>query len=241
MDQLSITAAGGMRSLIEALDLLANNLANTGTTGYKADREFYNLYTSADADTQTTLPDIQRNWIDFSQGILKETGNPLDVALSGKGFLTVDSPMGPLYTRNGSLRLSPTGVLETADGYTVRANTPTRKIQANLAAGPLQIQKDGSVLQDGQILGVLTLADWTGANPLQKRDGLYFQWTDSNRPPVVPTGVEVLQGRLEGSNAGPAEAAVKLVGVLRQFEMLQKAMNLGSEMNRKVVEDVARV
>jgi flagellar basal body rod protein FlgG len=70
---------------------------------------------------------------------------------------------------------------------------------------------------------------------------LYFQWTDSNRPPVVPTGVEVLQGRLEGSNAGPAEAAVKLVGVLRQFEMLQKAMNLGSEMNRKVVEDVARV
>jgi flagellar basal-body rod protein FlgF len=241
MDQLTITAASGMRSRIEALDLLANNLANTGTTGYKADREFYNLYVSSDADTQTTLPNIERNWIDYSQGIVKETGNPLDVALAGKGFLTVDSPTGPLYTRNGSFRLSPTGILETAEGYSLRANTPTHKIQANPTAGPLQIQKDGSVLQDGQILGVLTLADWTGSNPLQKRDGLYFQWTDSTRPPAIPANIEVLQGRLEGSNAGPAEAAVKLVGVLRQFEMLQKAMNLGAEMNRKAVEDVARV
>lgn len=241
MDQLTITAASGMRSRIEALDLLANNLANTSTTGYKADREFYNLYVSADSDTQTTLPDIERNWIDFSQGLIKETGNPLDVALAGKGFLTVDSPAGPLYTRNGSLRLSPTGVLETAEGYTVRANTPTRRIQANLTGGPLQIQKDGSVLQDGQVLGILTLADWTQPNPLQKRDGLYFQWTDSDRPPAAPASVEVLQGRLEGSNAGPAEAAVKLVGVLRQFEMLQRAMALGADMNRKAVEEVARV
>src|SRR5712671_2995673 len=87
MDQLTATAAGGMRSRIEALDLLANNISNAGTAGYKSDREFYNLYSSADADSQTTLPNIERNWIDFSQGIVKETGNPLDVALSGRGFL----------------------------------------------------------------------------------------------------------------------------------------------------------
>src|SRR5438105_1211545 len=130
MDQLTATAAGGMRSRLEALDLLANNISNSATAGYKSDREFYNLYSSADAESQTTLPNVERNWTDFSQGTVKDTGNPLDVALSGRGFLAADSPGGTLYTRNGSLRLSQAGVLETGDGYPVRANTPSGHIQA---------------------------------------------------------------------------------------------------------------
>jgi flagellar basal body rod protein FlgG len=64
---------------------------------------------------------------------------------------------------------------------------------------------------------------------------------DSTLRPVAATGVEVIQGRLESSNTGPADAAVRLVGILRQFEMLQKAVNLGADMNRRAVEDVARV
>src|SRR5437879_5717750 len=222
MDQLTVTAASGMRSRLEALDLLANNISNSGTAGYKADHEFYNLYASADAESQSTLPNIERNWIDFSQGMVKETGNPLDVALAGRGFLAADSPGGILYTRNGALRLSSTGVLETADGYALRANTPSGRIQARPGAtsGALQIQKDGSVLQGGQVLGRLTLADWPKPEALEKQSGAYFRLVDSTLQPAAATGVEVLQGQLESSNAGPADAAVRLVGVLRQFEML---------------------
>jgi len=241
MDQLTVTAASGMRSRMEALDLLANNLANAGTTGYKADREFYGLYSSAEADTQTTLPNVERNWTDFSQGIVKDTGNPLDVALSGRGFLAADSPSGPLYTRSGTLRLSATGVLQTAEGYALRANTPTQHIQAAVGGGAIQIQKDGSVIQDGQTLGILTLADWSRPEVLEKQGGSYFRLVDKNQGPSAPAGLEILQGKLEGSNSGPAEAAVQLVGVLRQFEMLQKAVSIGAEMNKKAVEDVARV
>jgi flagellar basal-body rod protein FlgF len=243
MDQLTVTAASGMRSRLEALDLLANNISNSGTTGYKADREFYNLYTSADAETQSTLPNIERNWIDFSQGVVKETGNPLDVALAGRGFLAADSPGGVVYTRNGSLRLSSKGVLETSDGYPLRANTRSGRIQAQpaAAAGPLQIEKDGSVLQGGQELGRLTLTDWPKPEVLEKQGGTYFRLVDSTLRPAAATGVEVLQGRLESSNAGPADGAVRLVGVMRQFEMLQKAVSLGAEMNRRAAEDVARL
>ena len=243
MDQLTATAASGMRSRIEALDLLANNISNSSTAGYKSDREFYGLYASADAETQSTMPNIERNWIDFSQGIVKDTGNPLDVALAGRGFLTADSPAGPLYTRNGSLRLSAAGVLETADGYPLRADTPSGHIQAQLGAGTgsLQIQKDGAVSQDGQILGTLTLADWQKPEALEKQGGTYFRLVDTNLKPTAPTGMELLQGKLEGSNSGPSETAVQLIGVLRQFEMLQKAVGMAAEMNKKAVEDVARV
>jgi flagellar basal-body rod protein FlgF len=243
MDQLTATAASGMRSRIESLDLLANNISNASTSGFKSDREFYGLYASADAETQSTLPNIERNWIDYSQGLVKETGNPLDLALSGSGFLTVDSPAGTLYTRNGALRLSPAGVLETADGYPVHADTTSGQIQAQLGAGAggLQIQKDGAVMQDGQVLGNLTLAEWPQPQALEKQAGAYFRLVDSSLKPTTPTGVEVLQGRLESSNASPAEAAVQLVGVMRQFEMLQKAVGMAAEMNKHAVEDVAHI
>lgn len=243
MDQLTATAASGMRSRIESLDLLANNISNASTAGYKSDREFYGLYTSAEADTQATLPNIEHNWTDFSQGMVKDTGNPLDVALSGRGFLTADSPAGPLYTRNGSLRLSKTGVLETAEGYALRANTSTGHIQAQLGAGAgsLKIGKDGAVTQDGQALGNLTLADWTKPEALEKQGNTYFRLMDPTLKPSDGSGVEVLQGKLENSNSGPAEAAVQLVGVLRQFEMLQKAVGMAAEMNKKAVEEVARI
>ena len=125
MDQIGVTAASGLRSRMQALDMLANNLANSTTSRSKTDREFYGLF-SADADSSvegetspTTLPVIQKQWTDFSQGTLQPTGSPLDVALSGKGFFSIKGPSGPLYTRNGGFQLSPSGTLTTADGYPV--------------------------------------------------------------------------------------------------------------------------
>src|ERR1700758_5179085 len=104
MDSLTAIAASGLRARMESLDLLANNVANASTGGYKADREFYSLYVAPEAqgsDAASTMPVIERPWTDLSQGLLQPTGNPLDLALSGNGFFTVQGPGGPLYTRNG--------------------------------------------------------------------------------------------------------------------------------------------
>src|SRR3954451_1263983 len=86
MDSMTAIAASGLRARMESLDLLANNIANASTGGYKADREFYGLYRAPEGDSDSTMPLIERHWIDPSQGTLHGTGNPLDVALSGRGF-----------------------------------------------------------------------------------------------------------------------------------------------------------
>src|SRR6202035_4933850 len=119
MDPLISAAASGIRARLESLDMLANNIANSSPPGFKADRGFYGFYFSAEAadspagTSSTTLPVIERQWTDFSQGSLTPTGNALDLALNGQGFFVAQSPNGPVYTRDGSFRLSLQGELET--------------------------------------------------------------------------------------------------------------------------------
>lgn len=247
MDALSITAASGMRSRLESLEMLANNLANSSTGGYKSDHEFYSLYVSPDAvqgeasgidASPDTLPMVEKPWTDYSQGMIQATENPLDFALSGPGFFAVNGPSGVLYTRNGKFKLTPTGELATEDGKTVRSRTGGT-IKAK-SSGPLKVSQDGIVLQNGQTLGQLAIDGFDGPVDLSKQGMNYFYKRDPKKLPQLSTA-EVHQGKLEGSNVGPAEGAVRLVMIMRQFEMLQKAMNIGAEMNRLALEEVAKV
>jgi flagellar basal-body rod protein FlgF len=242
MDPLTAIAASGLRSRMESLDLLANNMANASTGGYKADREFYSLYAASEAQdsgSSATMPVIEKPWIDLSQGALTPTGNPLDVALSGRGFFGVSGPNGPLYTRNGDFHLSANGALVTADGYPVLgASGAPLTAQANL---PIDIKNDGTVQQNGQQIGQLDVADFTSTASLAKQGGNYFRVVDPTVKPAAPSGTTVEQGKLEASNTGAAESAVRLVGIMRQFEMLQKAVMIGNDMSKQAIEQVAKV
>jgi flagellar basal body rod protein FlgG len=230
---------------MESLDMLANNIANGSTGGYKADREFYSLYTAPEAGsepTADTLPVIEKPWTDFSQGELRATGNPLDLALSGKGFFAVQGPGGtPLYTRDGSFGLSPAGLLVSAGGLPVRDASGGTISLSTSAASPIEITRTGEVRQDGQVAGQIELVDFAAPGALEKQGHSYFRLADPNARPTSPAAAEVNQGKLENSNVSSTEAAVRLVSVMRQFEMLQKAATLDSDMNRKAVEEVAKV
>ena len=242
MDPMTATAASGLRARMESLDLLANNIANASTGGYKADREFYSLYVSPDAGANeflSTMPVIEKNYTDHSQGALQHTGNPLDVALQGKGFFAVNGPGGPLYTRNGNFRVSAASQLTTADGYAVRdAAGAALTVQQGRN---LVIAGDGTVTQDGNVIGKLEVVDFTSSDGLAKQGANYFRVTDPAVKPAAPAGTSVEQGNLESSNTGTAESAVRLVNVMRQFEMLQKAVTIGGDMSKKAIEDVAKV
>lgn len=294
MDLLSSAAAAGLRSRTEALEMLANNIANAQTSGFKADRELYSKYQTGEAwDAHTgwldtgwldtsrlgtgrldtpVMPDIDNHWTDFAQGPLQVTGNNLDLALQGRGFFVVEGSGGNrLMTRDGHFRLSPQGRLETTDGYAVlgvRVENGERKAEPLMLDPRLTVEigRDGAIRQPGAagaaagtvgaagagsagaganaggnpVVGQLLLTDPTNPQLLPKRSGNYFS-LDPRFLEQAPRTAEVQQGKLEGANFSPAEAAVRLVNVMRQFETLQRAMQLGGEMSRRAVEEVARV
>lgn len=246
MDSLISTAASGMRSRMETLDLLANNIANSGTAGYKADQESYNLYFGDNAwegyaegrPTSSEMPVVQHTWTDFSQGSLVPTGSSTDLALSFAGFFVAGGPNTPLYTRNGHFRLSKTGTLETQEGYPLKGVDgksitldPTRDFQ---------VSSSGDVQQNGVTVARLAVVTDDGSNAGERIGAGYFRFpaTVKLQPAANP---EIQQGKIEMSNVTPAYTAVKLVSVMRSFEMLQKAVNMASEMNKRSIEEVARV
>ena len=186
------------------------------------------------------MPLIERPWVDHAQGVLHATGNPLDVALSGKGFFAVNGPSGPLYTRNGNFRLAADGKLTSADGYPVRdsqgapltlqAARPLEISQrrhrdpgwrGRRQTGDRRFHQHRRALQTGQ---QLFSRHRPGGASHGCRPGP--AWNRANWKPPIP---------------GSAEGAVRLVSVMRQFEMLQKAVSLGAEMNKKAIEEVAKV
>jgi len=231
-----------MRARMESLEMLANNLANVETGGFKADREFFSTYTGQDAtrDPQTgdilNMPVVQSHWTDLTQGNLLTTANPLDLAIDGDGMFAAVTASGVRYTRNGNFRISGAGLLVTADGNPLRGQDgATIAIDPGM---PVEVLPDGTVQQAGQAVGQLEISSFDRAS-LDKFGANYFVPVAGAQ--AKPATGSVVQGRLEQPNVGAAESSVRLVAIMRQFEMLQKAMNIGNELNRSAIEQVARV
>lgn len=246
MDSIIAAAASGMRSRMETLDILANNIANAGTTGYKADQESYGLYFGDRAwegynegrPDAAEMPVLQHSWTNWSQGTLLPTGNAEDMALSSPGFFAVTGPNGALYTRDGHFKVSKTGVLQTQDGYSVQS-TDGKEIKLDVNSS-FTVTQAGEVQQNGGTVGKIAVVNPSDLKNASRAVAGYFKFsTDTKFTPVADPGIQ--QGKIETSNVVPASSAVKLVTVMRSFEMLQKAVMMAYEENRKVVEEVAKV
>ena len=229
MDPLLITAASGMKARMDSLDMLANNMANSGTAGFKSDREFYNLY-------EQPLPMVERQYTDFSQGQMLLTGNPLNVALNGKGFFALNSPGGVVYTRAGNFQClhdEPTG-----DPRRLHPAQRSRQRQADhgrpqtadrhLEGRHRPPGRPGSRTDRNRAAGV-------AVRHVEETRQHVFRVDRQERRRSRGHGYRSSQGQLEQSNVPVADSAVKLVSVMRQFEMMQKAMTLGTEMNKQAI------
>jgi flagellar basal-body rod protein FlgF len=251
MDLTTSIIASGLRARAESLDIAANNLANSGTPAFKSELERYTLYGSEEAlaanggpDFTRLSPDLRKSWINFSQGVLEPTARPLDVALEGNAYFVTESPDGNLLTRNGSFQIGTDGQLRTREGFKVKLTLPdgqvippTFRLDPNKA---ISIDRQGIIKQDNVSLARLDLREPADRDQLAKSGNSYFSLSDTAAMKRA-AGVEVHQGMLEKSNADPTSGSIQLVKISRQFEMLQKALQLHGEMGKRSAEEVGRV
>jgi len=234
-------ASTGLLARTQELDLAANNLANANTTGFRGEHvSFQSQLMTASADVSTravaSYGILGAPRTDFSQGSLQQTGNPLDLALEGSGFFTVQAPNGVQYTRNGNFHLTRDGALVTQQGYPVLGNNGP----VTLPSGNAEISPAGVISVNGDVAGQLQLTNFDSSVPLTALGDAYFSAPSAAAAPA--TELSVRQGSLESSNVNPVEAAVGLIEIQRNAEMMQRALTtFHNEFNKTAAEDLPRV
>jgi flagellar basal-body rod protein FlgF len=235
----------GLLARQQALDAVANNLANTNTTGFRAEREFFSdALTGPNAfgsQLNTAVNDfgvLGGNQIDLSQGQMMTTGNPLDLALEGQGFFAVQDLQGNLqYTRDGSFTRSSKGILTTRKGEPV-LDTAGKPI--TIPSGPVTIAGDGTVSVHGGVAGKIGIFTFAGGTPLVPEGVSRYQ-----APPKTAklTGEAIVhQGKLEGSNQNVVQGTLQLILVQRQAEMMMKALSVFSnDLDQQASQELPRV
>jgi flagellar basal-body rod protein FlgF/flagellar basal-body rod protein FlgG len=234
-------ASTGLLARTQELDLAANNLANANTSGFRGSRVSFKsqmMTASANASTRavSSFGVLSSPRTDWAQGSLQQTGNPLDLALEGAGFFAVKAPNGVQYTRNGNFHLTATGALVTAQGFPVLGdNGPIVLPQGNP-----EISSSGVISIDGEVAGQLQLAQFDSTVPLTSLGDAYYSAPSAAAAQAVD--LTVSQGSLESSNINPVESAVGLIGIQRNAEMLQRALNtFHTEFNRTAAEELPKV
>jgi flagellar basal-body rod protein FlgF len=226
------------------MDTIANNLANASTAGYRAEKNiFSSVLASANGAPNSLLNQAINNYgvlggttLDFSQGALQKTGNDLDMALEGSGFFVVQTANGPMYTRNGSFQVSAKRQLITSTGDAVMGE----KGVITLPPGPVSISSDGTISQNGAILGKVKVVDFTAGTDVTSAGGNYYSAPATSV--VAATNTEVRQGAVESSNVNPVSGMVELITAQRQAEMMQRALSMfNSEIDKTATQDLPKI
>jgi flagellar basal-body rod protein FlgF/flagellar basal-body rod protein FlgG len=244
MDSGFYSAFTGLAARMQSLDLLANNLANVNTTGYKAQKEFYRAFTASLSNRWMTPVNQAINdfglmggaRVDLSAGALQTTGNDTDLALDGSGFFVVQTAAGMRYTRNGNLSLNTSRQLVDAQGNLVHGQDGP----IQLPSGNLTVSTDGTVSVDGAIVAQLKIVDFAPGTQLSPEGN-----TDLVAPAdaqALPATAQVRQGMLEASNSDPITSAVALIDLQRNAEMMQRALTIfNTDFNQTAVQELPRV
>ena len=230
-------------TLRRELDIVANNIANADTAGFKVESLMVATEPRRPAKDQQ-LPHLARFVLDngvardFTQGSLSRTDNPLDVAVDGDAFFTVRTANGERYTRDGRFRPDPQGRLVTAGGDVVLGDGGA-EIVLRPDEPPPTIAADGTVSQGELRIGRLALARFDSNAALSKEgDNLYM--ADGVTPQPAPD-VRVHQGMVETSNAQPVLEIVKLIELSRSYERVSRIIDNAQDLSRRAVERLGRV
>jgi flagellar basal-body rod protein FlgF len=257
MTQSMYIAASGALAQQMRLEVLANNLSNANSAGFKEDKTVfrqylptpglpgYNLAEATNQQTGSSLPaslgdsyvKFEGTITDFSPGEITSTGNVFDFALNGKGFFCVGSPTGVQYTRNGSFTLNKNGELITKSGLPVLGNGGPIKIDSS----DFSVDEGGNVSVNGAIIDKIKIVTFPEKTNLQKVGDNLFSPVDPQVVGGKAEGVEVKQGFIEQSNVNTVKIMTEMIETLRAFEAYQKIIQSTSDVTSKAIDEVGRL
>lgn len=226
------------------MEIIANNIANMDTNGFKVESMIQKTDPSEPAVTlggprpvKFVAPDgVAR---DFGQGVLTRTSGELDMAIEGKGFFQVQTPQGPRFTRDGRFTTDTTGRLVTQGGHAV-LDASGGEIIINPEKGQVAVAADGSMSQGNEAVGKVGVYTFTNPGALEKAGDNLFR-NGSNLAANPATESKLRQGFLEGSNVRPVLEITRMVEVSRAYESTTKMMESEAELSRRSVERLGRV
>jgi flagellar basal-body rod protein FlgF len=244
MDSGYYAACSALISQTEALDTIANNLANASTVGYRGEQ---NIFSSvlADAGNASGSPLDQAmnsygilggTTLDMSQGALQKTGNNLDLAIEGRGYFIVQTANGVAYTRAGDFQVSAHGQLVTSKGDAVMGDRGV----ISMPPGNVAISADGTISSNGAVVGKLKVVEFAPTTHLASIGNAYYSAPANSA--MSATDSSVRQGMLESSNVNPITGMVQLVMAQRSAEMAQRALAMfNSEIDKTATQDLPKV
>jgi flagellar basal-body rod protein FlgF len=238
-------ACTGLMARTEALETLANNLANASTSGFRASRNVFSSLLATTGDSPLSVLNQDANdygvlsgtRLDTSQGALVRTGNDLDLAMEGPGYFAVQTAAGPVYTRGGNFRVSPVGQLITASGDPVLGDN---NLPIILLGTPISISQDGTISTNGAISGRLKLVEFAPNVEIKSTGSTYYTAPAGTAVPAQNS--QVRQGMLESSNVNPVTSVVELITAQREVETMRHVLTMmNGELDKTAAQEIPRL
>ena len=238
MDNASYTALTRQSGLSRELQVIANNIANLSTTGFRREGVIFSEYVRALDHQEDPLSMAAANARQtfLTQGTLTATGGDLDLAIEGEGFFRVETPQGERLTRAGHFGRNAAGEMVNPDGYRL-LDAGGSPIFVPAVGGPVAIARDGTVSLDGQPLGQIGLVRPENPAELRRAGGALLEATGALEP---VEGAVLHQGFLEESNVNPISEMARLIAVQRAYERGQKFLEGEDSRIRTVIQTLGR-
>ncbi len=235
MEINSSVATSRLTAQERAIDVIANNIANMNTPGYKAERVQFSDWLSRQGDgSQVAYTQDRATWRELASGSLSHTGNPLDLAIAGQGYFTVSTSRGPRLTRDGRFGLMPDGTVADGSGDSL-LDTNGRPIRISTNDTSLTVSGDGTLSSENGQLGRIGVVQPGDMMQMVAEGGTLFR-SDGNTAPVAKQ--QIVQGAIEESNVQPVAEMTRLIDGERTFQFLVQYVQAESDRANNAIQKI---
>ncbi len=233
MADVTTQVSASLKALTREFDIIAHNLANVSTTGYKRRCSTFSSVLADQGGGEETGGAASS--LDFAQGNLVETGRTLDVALYGKGFFVLETPDGPLYTRHGVFRANQNGQIVDSEGRSVAGAGGPLVVPNGIDVSRVTVSQDGRVIADGNLVGQFRIVQFGDKENTLEAAGFSCFRAPEDAPPTEAEDVVVKQGYQEASNVEMVDELVSMIMVSRMYEANMKLVNIKKDTTNSVI------